>query len=404
MSGGRIDLSDLDLFAHGDPFAAWRWLRAQEPVYWNETGDGRGFWALTRYDDIVSVYLDHASFSSAKGTVMGGSYRSQEDSASGRMLICADPPRHRRLRQRVHQGFTSRKLTLIREEVRSLVAAAVDRMLADGGCDFAMDVAPWLPAGMLAGMMGLSAAEARHVLALTRTVIGHRDPRYQRGRSESATLVTAHVDLLDFFMDAVERRRREPGDDVISLLLDPSAGEPLGESEVLYNCLNVAVGGDETTPFTASSGLLALIEHPDQTDRLYADPGLLPSAIDEILRWTSTNAYVQRTATRDVQIRGRTITRDQPVTVWNPSANRDETVFVDPDRFDVARDPNRHIAFGVGHHHCIGSTVAREEIGILFGELVRRRVRFELAGPATRLRSNFMLGLTSLPVEVISAG
>jgi cytochrome P450 len=399
MKTAPIDLTDTELFVTGDSFAAWKWLRHNAPVYWNEHSQGTGFWALTRYDDIVRVYLDHASFSSANGAVMGGSYRTTRDTASGTMLVCTDPPRHRLLRQQVRQGFSRRTIERIDACVRQLVEPAIDQMLEYGGCDFATDVARMLPTGVLMGMLGLSKEDAHHVLSLTQSMIGFRDDEYRDGHAESSVLVRSQSGILAFFVDIVERRRRDPGDDLVSLLLRSKInGQSMSEAEILYNCMNIAVGSDETTPYTACGGVLALIEHPDEARRLRYDHSLLPTAVEEILRWTSTNAYVQRIASRDVEIRGQRILAGQSVTLWNPSANRDEDIFAEADRFDVAREPNRHIAFGAGHHYCIGQTVARRELSILFHGLLARNVRFELAGPCERLRSNFMLGFKHMPV------
>ncbi|TWP53816.1 cytochrome P450 [Lentzea tibetensis] len=393
-----IDLTDTDLFVHGDPHEVWAHLRRTEPVHWNPSGDS-GFWSLTKYADIHDVYVDPGTFSSEQGTVMGGSFGSEQDTATGQMLICADPPEHRLLRQQVKQGFANAMLKVIGESVRRYAHRAVDRIVAQGGGDFAVEVAPELPAGVLAAMFGLPAEDAHHLLALTRNMIGSEDGEYREGE---LALVTAQVEIFDFLADLAEERKDRPGDDLVSMLLSSCVnGRPMSDAEILYNTLNVVVGGNETTPYTACAGVAAFAEFGDQADRFYADPSVLPTAVDEILRWTSTNAYVQRTATRDATIRGVPIAKGQKLTLWNASANRDEDVFPDADRFDVTRTPNHHIAFGVGNHRCIGQTVARQEITILFEHLRERGVRFELDGPIERLRSNFMLGTKHMPVKVV---
>ncbi|NKE57575.1 cytochrome P450 [Lentzea sp. PSKA42] len=396
-----IDLTDTDLFVHGDPHEVWAYLRHNEPVHWNPSADG-GFWSLTRYADIHDVYLDPSTFSSEQGTVMGGSFGSAQDSATGQMLICADPPEHRLLRQQVKQGFAARMLEVIGESVRRYATRALDGIVAAGGGDFAVDVAPELPAGVLAAMFGLSTEDAHHLLALTRNMIGSEDGEYRDDlRDGELALVSAQVEIFDFLGDLADERRGGSGDDLVSMLLNSCVnGRPMSDAEILYNCLNVVVGGNETTPYTACAGVAAFAEFPDQADRFYADPTVLPTALDEILRWTSTNAYVQRTATRDTAIRGVAITKGDKLTLWNASANRDEDVFASADRFDVTRTPNHHIAFGVGNHRCIGQTVARQEITILFELLRDRGIRFELDGPIERLRSNFMLGTKHMPVRV----
>ncbi|GAA2489908.1 cytochrome P450 [Streptomyces longisporus] len=407
MTAMVIDLADLDLFTDGDPHEAWRVLRRDHPVHWNATGGdttsglgSSGFWALTRYQDVHDAYVDAGLFSSRWGTVMGGSHRRDADSASGRMLIASDDPQHRLMRQQVHRAFLPALMDRARRVVRDYVNAALDRMLKDGGGDFATDVAPELPAGLLAAMFGLKRRDALHLLALTRSMIGFQDPRYHSDSTPSAVLVSSQVEIFDVMMDLMETRRRAPSDDLVSILLGASInGRRFTEDEVLYNCLNVAVGGNETTPFTASAAVQAFMDFPDQAQLLLDDGGLLPTAVEEIFRWTSTNAYVQRVATRDVELHGQLIRAGDPVTLWNASANRDEEKFPDPDRFDVRRTPNRHIAFGVGVHRCIGMGAAQMEVALLLEEIVRRGVTFEAAGSPSRLRSNFMLGLTRLPVH-----
>ncbi len=402
MTTAVIDLTKTELFVNGDPHAEWAWLRRNAPVYWNENHQGGGFWALTRYRDVTASYLDPVTFCSRKGTVMGGSYRSTMDSASGQMLVCSDAPQHRLLRQQVQRWFAPKMLVRVGQQVVEYLRPAIEGMLADGGGDFATDVASQLPAGFLSAVFTLGHAQAHHLLGLTRTMIGFQDREYRKnGADEALTLVAAQVEIFDVLTELLRRRRRSPVDDLASLLLQAEInGRPMTDSEILYNCLNVAVGGAETTPHTAAAGVLALIEHPDQAQRLSEDASLLPTAIEEIFRWTSTNAYVQRTATRDAQIRETHIAAGDTITLWNASANRDEEQFPNANRFDIGRTPNPHIAFGVGTHRCIGTATARQGITLLVEHLRARGARFELAGPIERLRSNFMLGIKHLPVTI----
>jgi cytochrome P450 len=176
----------------------------------------------------------------------------------------------------------------------------------------------------------------------------------------------------------------------------------MSESEILYNCMNVAVGGNETTAHTASWTPIMFLDHPEEYERLLADPDLLGTAMEEIFRYTATNTYVQRHTTTALEIRGQRIEEGDAVTLWNPSANRDSDAFPDPDVFDVARTPNKHLTFGLGHHHCIGAVVARLEMETLLEEMVRRQLRFRIAGPVERLHSNFAYGVRHLPVEILS--
>jgi cytochrome P450 len=401
MSTAIVDLDDLDLFVSGDPHRAWALLRESAPVYWNPTAGG-GYWALTRYADVAAVYLDPVTFSSRNGTVLGGSYRSGTDTASGQMLICSDAPEHRLLRQVVHQAFGRELMERAASHVRRYLNDALDQLTADGGGDFAGQVAPQLPAGLLAAMFSIGHDDACHLLRLTRTMIGFRDGEYLGTSGESMTLVGAQVEIFDFLAGLLAARRRDGGgDDLISILLAASTnGRAWSEDQIVYNALNVAVGGNETTPFTASAIVEALIAQPGEADRLHGDPALIDTAVDELFRWTSTNAYVCRTATRDVIVRGTEIPAGATLTLWNSSANRDEEQFPDAGRLDLGRTPNHHLAFGLASHRCIGMSAARMEITVLVEELVRRGLRFALAGDIERLRSNFMLGIKHLPVEV----
>jgi cytochrome P450 len=394
-----VDLTDLDLFTGGDVHGTFARLRRHSPVYWNATEDGDGFWALTRYRDVAAAYNDAARLSSRNGTVMGGSYRRSADSAGGQMLIASDSPEHRLLRQQVHRAFLPDLLDRAGAVVRRYVSAALDQVLATGTADFA-EVALELPRGLLAAMFGLDRDEATRLLTLTRRMIGFKDPLYTDG-DDTMTLVAAQVEIFDMIGALVAERRRAPGDDLVSILVAARLnGRPMTEHEILYNCLNVAVGGDETTPFTAAAAVEAFANHPEQFDRLLAQPAMIDSALHEIFRWTSTNSYVQRTARTELTIGGQRIAPGQSVTLWNVSANFDEEVFSRPEIFDVGRHPNRHLAFGSGPHRCIGLGAAWMEIRILLEELVERRMRLEVAGPVRRLRSNFMLGPTRLPVRV----
>nr|AKA59441.1 cytochrome P450 hydroxylase [uncultured bacterium AR_412] len=398
MSAPVIDLTDVDAFVDGSHHSMFAWLRANDPVHWHGH-----FWALTGYRDIVSVYNDHTSFSSVGGPMLGGSFSSGEvDTAANKMLVASDPPRHRMLRQVMHTVFGTEFVQRIAREVAAGVDEVIDRALADGGCDFATDIAPELPARALMAMAGVSRDEAGYLIGLTRRMIGFRDPNWvDTSDDERLRLAMIQAEIFEFFADILAAKRRSPGRDLVSVLASAKVnGRPLAEEDILYNCMNVAVGGNETSSYTAVAGVLALIENPTQHQRLLDDPAVLDSAVNEILRWATSNAYVLRMATRDVPIGGKVIRAGQPVTLWNVSANRDPSQFPEPDRFLIDRSPNRHIAYGVGIHRCIGSVVAQVELPILFRRLAERRIKFTVDGPVTRLRSNFIQGITRLPVTM----
>ncbi|MFI7210876.1 cytochrome P450 [Micromonospora maritima] len=399
----RVDLEDVDLFARGEHHAVLAWLRRHRPVYAHPARDGGSFWVLTRYEDVLSAYREHTVFSSECGAMLGGSFRSVRDSAAGRMLVASDLPRHRMLRQVFQPMFAPAMLDAVGRQITHLVDDAVRVMLEDGGTDFATTIATELPAGALMAMMNVGHAEAHEIVGLTRRMIGFRDPTYVDTTGDvRLRLASLQNDIFDFFADLVRSRRRNLGEDAVSMLIRARVnGRPLPESEILYNCMNLAVGGNETSSYSACSGLLALIENPTAYDALLARPSLLGGAVEEILRWSSVNAYVQRSALRDVEIGGQLIREGDAVTLWSVSANRDEAQFPQADRFIIDRSPNRHVSFGSGIHRCVGATVANVELTAAFSALVSRGVRLSLAGPVRRLRSNFILGTTSLPVRVV---
>lgn len=403
MSTMAIDLTDVNAFAAQRHHEMFAWLRQHDPVHRQDSGQGT-FWALTRYDDVAAAYADDVTYSSACGPMLGGSFqKGQVDTAANRMLVASDNPRHRLLRQVMQRMFGPEFVRRVSEQVGVLVDAEIDRLLAEGGGDLAIGMALELPAGALMVLMGISRTEALDVIDLTRRMIGYRDPRWaDPEEDERLHIAVVQTELMGFFADLLRDRRARPGGrDLVSHLASAKInGRPLPDEEILLNCLNVAVGGDETSSHTASVGVLALIENPSQYDELWADPALTESAVNEMLRWATTNAYVLRMATRDVELRGRLIRAGDPVTLWNVSANRDERQFEQPDRFLVARSPNRHISYGIGIHRCIGAPLAQAELNVLFRALRSRGVRFALAGEVSRLRSTFIQGINSLPLLV----
>ncbi|HST86248.1 MAG TPA: cytochrome P450 [Kineosporiaceae bacterium] len=397
----QIDLTDVDLFVRGDHPEVFSRLRRSRPVHENISGNER-FIALTRYDDVLWAYRNHELFGSTRGAILGGSFGRSEDSAAGRMLVASDLPGHRLLKQHIQAALSGSVTARIREQIGRLLERAIGQAIADGGCDFATQIATELPAGALMVVMGIGHADAHHLIGLTRRMVGFRDEVFvDTGGDVRLRLAWLQAEIFEFFADLLAERRRQPGDDLISLLLRAQLnGRPMGDEEILYNCMNVAVGGNETSSYTACTGMLALMEHPAQYELLRSSPALLDSAIEEMLRYSSTNAYVQRVARRDTVRHGVPIREGDSVTLWNFSANRDEDQFPDAACFDVTRSPNRHLSYGSGLHRCIGAPIAQAELALLFRRLLAAPVRWRPAGQARRLRSNFILGITELPVEV----
>jgi cytochrome P450 len=399
-----VDLTDVGAFTSGRHHDMFRWLRHHDPVYW-QPADGGGFWSLTTYDDVVMAYREHTTFSSAHGIVLGGSYRNAVDTSSNQMLVSSDPPRHRQLRQVMRRAFAPDILQRIEIQIRTLVDAALDRAIADGGCDFATDIATELPAGALMGMVGISHAEAREMVELTHSMIGYRKPGEEYSEDEERLrLAGIQADIFEFFADLMSKQRIDTDDGLMGILLNARlSGQPMREEEILYNCLNIAVGGNETSTHSACEGLIALMERPEQYERLRAEPDLLDRALSEMLRWSSPNAYDHRVATRDVRVRDKQIQAGDSVALWMVSANRDDAYFSDPDTFDIARTPNHHVAFGSGVHRCIGSALGQLELTTLYRRLIDAPIRLVPDGQVHRLPSNFILGVGHLPVRVVGA-
>ena len=394
-----VDLTDVDRFVQGEHHRLLAQLRDQDDLHWNSLDNG-GFWALTRYDEVAAAYTDPATFSSMGGAMLGGSFRNEVDTAAGRMLVASDPPRHRLLRQQMHALFAPPVVDRARAQIDTLLARAFDRMIDDGGGDFAEDIAVELPAGALMAMLDVGHDDALRLVRLTRRMIGFRDPLYgAQGGDERTHLAAIQGEIFSFFQDLVDDRRGGDGQDMVSVLLRARInGRPLPDEDVLYNCMNVAVGGNETSSYSACAGMEALMAHPDQYDRFLDRGAVTEPLIDEVLRWASTNAYVQRIALRHVRVRNQIIEPGDVVTLWNVSANRDAAQFPAPEAFDIDRTPNRHLTFGNGVHRCIGAALGRTELEAVFGHIAQNGIRLVSTGPSVRLRSNFILGTTRMPV------
>lgn len=398
MTPPSPDLADPALYGAGDPVPVWRRLRAEAPVYWNERPDKDGFWALTRYRDVVAVYKDHHTFTSQRGMRLDLDQRAS-DAAAGKMLIVTDPPRHHQIRRLISSAFTTRTASRLEDTMRATVGRILDDALAAGTVDFA-DVAAQLPVSVICDLLGVPPADWAFMLDRTRIAFGDRGAAVDPARAALAA-AEAHADLLTHYADLVDFRRREPGEDLITAMAHGDIdGVPLTDEEIFLNCDGLISGGNETTRHASIGGVLALIDHPDQWHRLRTEPAVLATAVPEVLRYTSPALHVLRTAVVDTTIGDQPIRAGDRVTLWNAAANRDDEIFTDPDGFDLTRTPNQHLAFGAGGHYCLGGALANTELRVLFGELARRVDQVELAGPVRRLSSNLIWGIDSMPVTL----
>ena len=392
-----VDLTNLETFVEGVPHEQFDVLRREAPVYFHpEHGDGAGFWCITRADDLARVSHDWEHNSSEWGITLD---ELAEDALEQQrmMMIQMDPPRHTKLRLLVNKGFTPRMIgnlhDKVRETARDIVSGVADR----GSCDFVVDVAAELPLQVIAEMMGVPKEDRHKLFDWSNRMIGSQDPEYAVS-AENA--MEAATEMFVYANDLAAKKRADPGDDIISVLLGAEVeGEQLSDLEFDLFFELLAVAGNETTRNLISHGTLALLENPGERDQLLADPELLPSAVDEMLRYASPVMYMRRTARSETQVGDQTIKAGDKVALWYIAANHDPDVFEDPHRFDVTRDSSDHQAFGGGGpHFCLGTHLAKLEIRVMFEELLGRVPKMELAGDVERLRSNFINGIKHMPV------
>jgi cholest-4-en-3-one 26-monooxygenase len=396
-----LDLVEPDRFAaNGYPNAVWTRLRYESPVAYLEPPGFESFWAITKHADIVEIAAQPERFSSAQGLVLGRSGAGMQPSD---MVVTLDPPRHGPLRRAAMPRFTPRAIRSRLEEIDHITVGVLDELAAsnDGEIDFVERVAAPLPIGVISWILGVPRHDWQLLFRWTNEIIGKDDPEFRGpGETPGQTIRRARGELHGYLGALIERRRREPGDDIVSqLLVAEIDGKPLTEEELLNYCELIVEAGNETTRNAISGGLLAFSEHPGEWERLRAHPELLPSAVEEILRWVSPIIHFTRTATEDSDVRGVTIHAGDRVALFYASANRDEEVFTDPFEFRVDRQPNHHLAFGSGPHFCMGAHLARVELEAVFRHLLTRLDWFELAAPPERLNSAVNGGIKHLPIR-----
>ena len=394
-----IDLLNPASFARGQPHDQFRWLREHAPVYRHPEPDGPGFWAVTRYEDVREVGRDPEHYSSLPTILIPD--LAAVDFGDHQMMITSDPPRHTRLRRVINTQFTPRAAEQLRLRIEELAAQIVDAVIERGECDFVTDIAGEMPSFVIADLLGIPLDDGRRLYHLTETI--HAAPESVPPGAGMAAI----VEMFNYAHDVAESKRVNPADDLSTRILEAEVdGHRLDAIDFnLFFLLLIDAGGD-TTRNLVGGGLLALFEHPDERRRLQDDlDRMLPSAVDEMLRWVSPVIYMRRTATEDYELAGTAIAKGDKVVMYYGAANRDERAFAAPDRFDVKRAPNHHIAFGGGGpHFCLGSHIARVEIQAMLREVLTRLPDITPSGPAEWLASNFISGPKHLPVQLTPAG
>jgi cytochrome P450 len=406
-----IDLADPDSYVDRLPLEWFRRLREEAPVVWHpEPSPNKGFWAVTRYDDLTAVHMDWATYSSEVGAVALEEL-DQEQLDVRRSMLETDPPRHTAMRKVCSKRFSARGVRVYEDWIREVARGVLDRALApDEPFDFVSEISRELPIRFLCSIFTVPQDDAPQLIAWGDKMIANQDPELSAAvvdkvDTEAYRLLPFRSPIaLDVFAYA-DRQRDErieqPSDDVIQALVTAQS-EGLLDDRDYHNYFSLLmIAGNETTRHTISAGMLALLERPDQLRLLQQEPERIPVAVEEVLRWATPVLHFRRTATRDTELRGQSIREGDKVVTWYISANHDPDVFEDPDTFDVTRAPNDHVTFGPGGpHFCLGAHLARLETRVLFQELLPRLASIEPAGQVERIRSNFVNGIKRMPVRI----
>jgi cytochrome P450 len=404
---GDIDLTDLDQFANGFPHDLFTRLRRAAPVWWHaptaHTPDAEGFWSVHTHAECLAVIHDPEAFSSETGgdRPYGGT-TIPDLPVAGMMLNMMDDPRHQRVRLLVSKGLTPRMITRLESELNRRTALLVDHALAAGTGDFVREIAGELPMQAICILMGIPETDRHQLFEWIEHSFDFKDDREAFETTDD--VARAAASMFEYGTHLIAEKRAHPADDMLSIVCNaelPGEDPPrLTDQELQFFFSLLWAAGADTTRNAIAGAIVAFTEFPDQLQVLRDDPAALSSAVEEIVRWTHPAAYNRRTATRSIDLAGNQIAAGDKVVFWEASANRDELVFDDPFRFDVRRQPNPHLGFGHGVHHCLGANLARLELRVVLSELLARVATIELTGPVEWTRSNKHTGIRRLPVEL----
>ena len=392
-----VDLSDSRSYVDGVPHAWLAHLRRNDPVHWQDEPGGPGFWAVTKYEDCVTVNRDYERFSSAARGTMPFELGEEEVAQQSLMMLNMDPPLHTRYRRLVNKGFAPRMVRDLEESIHRTTDAIIDDVIEKGEADFVTQISAELPLQVIAELLGVPQEDRHKMFEWSNRMVGNADPEYQ---AEADLALSSALELYAYAAELFAQKRIDPHADLMSALTSVEVeGERLSDLELELFFLLLTVAGNETTRNLMSGAMHAFFQHPEQWQRLREDRSLLPTAVDEMLRFVSPVMNFRRTAMVDLTMSGTKMKAGDKVVFFHASANRDEDVFDSPDTFDISRDPNPHIAFGGGGpHFCLGTNLARMEIRVMFEHLLDRMPDISQDGDVQRLQSQFINGVKHLPV------
>ena len=398
-----VDIINPDLYVkRGYPLEEWALMRREAPVYRYERPNVPPFWAVTKHADIITVSRQPELFKSSQVlfALMEEPGAPPPDETFLRQLLNMNPPEHGQYRAVASRHFTPRAVQQLAGRLEGITAELLDDVADREECDFVTEVSSKLPLAVISEMFGIPRADWPMMFRLSNAMIGPSDPEYGGSATIRETLHAAQMEFFQYFMQLIADRRKTPCGDLASVLANGRVNDaPIPEFELLSYFALLIIAGNETTRNAITGGLHALINHPGEMRKLQRDPSLVKLAVEEILRWTSPVIQFARTATADAELHGRKIAAGDLIVMFYPSANRDEDVFADPNRFDIEREPNHHLAFGIGEHYCLGGNLARLELQVIFRQLAQRLEKVELAGPVQRMRSSFVGGIKHMPIR-----
>jgi cholest-4-en-3-one 26-monooxygenase len=399
-----IDIINPDLYVErGYPHEEWALLRHQAPVFWYQRDNCDPFWAITKHADIIAISRQPGLFRSTQRLFVAINEPDMPppDEALLRQLLNMNPPEHGAYRGVVSRRFTPQAINHLAKDFQKISATLIDAIADREECDFVTDVSAKLPLAVIADMFGIPESDWAMMFRLSNAMIGPADPEYAHaGETIMEGIEAARMEFFQYFTQLIEDRRKTPRDDLATALaLGRVNDEPIPPFELLSYFALLIIAGNETTRNATTGGLFALINHPEQFEQLKRDPSLIRPATEEIIRWTSPVIQFNRIATADTELKGQKIHEGDVLTLFYPSANRDEDVFEEPAKFDITRHPNYHLAFGIAEHFCLGANLARLELQMIFREIAARMERVELTGPIARMRSSFVGGVKHMRIR-----